>query len=159
MANCISHLSPGDSAPDFTTVNENGEKRTLTDYSGNKFVLYFYPRDNTPGCTTQACNLTENYSELKKNGIQVAGVSPDSEAKHLKFIAKFNICFELLADEDKSVHKAYGVWGSKKFMGKVFDGTHRTTFLIDENGIIIEVIAKPQVKDHTTEILNGFKLT
>ena len=159
MANCISHLSPGDSAPDFTTVNENGEKRTLADYSGNKFVLYFYPRDNTPGCTTQACNLTENYSELKKNGIQVAGVSPDSEAKHLKFIAKFNICFELLADEDKSVHKAYGVWGSKKFMGKVFDGTHRTTFLIDENGIIIEVIAKPQVKDHTTEILNGFKLT
>jgi len=159
MANCISHLSPGDSAPDFTTVNENGEKRTLADYDGNKFVLYFYPRDNTPGCTTQACNLTENYSELQKHGIQVAGVSPDSEAKHLKFIVKFNICFELFADEDKSVHKAYGVWGTKKFMGKVFDGTHRTTFLIDEKGVVVEVIAKPQVKDHTAEILEGFNLS
>ena len=158
MAKCISHLSVGDSAPDFNSVNQNGKSLCLADYKGSKFVLYFYPRDMTPGCTSQACNLTENFSELTSNGIKVVGVSPDTPEKHLKFIAKYDIAFDLLADEDKSVHKAFGVWGEKKFMGKVFDGTHRTTFLIDDNGVIVEIIAKPKVKEHTAEILLGFGL-
>lgn len=158
MAKCISHLSPGDKAPAFSSTNQNGEKRSSEDYSGKKLALYFYPRDNTPGCTSQACNLTENFDLLTSKGVTVVGVSPDSEAKHVKFIDKYSIAFDLLADEDKSVHEAFGVWGEKKFMGRVFDGTHRTTFLIDENSVIVDIIAKPKVKDHTTEVLAGFNL-
>jgi peroxiredoxin Q/BCP len=152
MAKCISHLSIGDAAPSFSSVNQDGKTLSLDSYSGSKLVLYFYPRDNTPGCTSQACNLTENFDSLTSKGIKVVGVSPDSEAKHLKFIAKYDIAFDLLADEDKSVHKAFGVWGEKKFMGKVFDGTHRTTFLIDEKGVIVGIIDKPQVKEHSAEV-------
>ncbi|PCJ81335.1 MAG: thioredoxin-dependent thiol peroxidase [Bacteroidetes bacterium] len=152
----MSPLQVGDQAPEFSSHDQSGVSRSLSDYSGTKLVLYFYPKDNTPGCTTQACNLTENFSELTKHGIKILGVSPDSEAKHLKFIAKFDIAFDLLADEDKSVHKAFGVWGEKKFMGKVFDGTHRTTFLIDENGKIVTIISKPNCKDHAAEVLAGF---
>ena len=158
MAKCISHLNPGDKAPAFSSVNQNGEKRSLEDYSGKKLALYFYPRDNTPGCTAQACNLTENFDLLTKSGITVVGVSPDSEAKHIKFIDKYSIAFDLLADEDKSLHNAFGVWGEKKFMGKVFDGTHRTTFLIGEDGNIVDIIAKPKTKDHASEVLAGFGL-
>ncbi len=158
MTKCISPLSVGDLAPDFSSTDSTGTKRSLSEFSGSKLALYFYPKDNTPGCTSQACNLTENYSELSKHGIKILGVSPDSEAKHIKFIKKYNIAFELLADEDKSVHQAYGVWAEKKFMGKVFDGTHRTTFLIDENSKIVEIIAKPTCKDHASEIISGFKL-
>lgn len=156
MAKSISHLNPGDKAPAFSSINQNGEKRSMENYAGKKLALYFYPRDNTPGCTAQACNLTENFDLLTKNGISVVGVSPDSEAKHLKFIAKYNIAFDLLADENKSVHNAFGVWGEKKFMGKVFDGTHRTTFLINEDGDIVDIIAKPKTKDHAAEVLAGF---
>jgi peroxiredoxin Q/BCP len=159
MTKCISPLNVGDLAPDFSSKDSTGMTRSLSEFSGSKLALYFYPRDNTPGCTSQACNLTENYSELSKHGIKVLGVSPDSEAKHIKFINKYDITFELLADEDKSVHMAYGVWGEKKFMGKIFDGTHRTTFLIDENAKIVEIIAKPQCKDHAAEILAGFNLS
>jgi peroxiredoxin Q/BCP len=158
MAKCISPLSVGDVAPDFKSKDSSGTTRSLSEFSGSKLALYFYPRDNTPGCTSQACNLTENYSELSKQGIKILGVSPDSEAKHIKFIDKYDIAFELLADEDKSVHLAYGVWAEKKFMGKVFDGTHRTTFLIDENSKIVEIIAKPTCKDHASEILEGFNI-
>tara|TARA_B110000858_G_C17577880_1_gene369878 strand:- start:141 stop:617 length:477 start_codon:yes stop_codon:yes gene_type:complete len=158
MAKCISPLSVGDVAPDFKSKDSSGTTRSLSEFSGSKLALYFYPRDNTPGCTSQACNLTENYSELSKHGIKILGVSPDSAAKHIKFIDKYDIAFELLADEDKSVHLAYGVWAEKKFMGKVFDGTHRTTFLIDENSKIIEIIAKPTCKDHASEILEGFNI-
>tara|TARA_B100000780_G_scaffold165187_2_gene115512 strand:- start:356 stop:832 length:477 start_codon:yes stop_codon:yes gene_type:complete len=158
MTKCISPLSVGDVAPDFSSTDSTGTNRSLSEFSGSKLALYFYPKDNTPGCTSQACNLTENYSELSKHGIKIVGVSPDSEAKHIKFIKKYNIAFELLADEDKSVHQAYGVWAEKKFMGKVFDGTHRTTFLIDENSKIVEIIAKPTCKDHASEIISGFKL-
>lgn len=158
MTKCISPLSVGDLAPDFSSTDSTGTKRSLSEFSGSKLALYFYPKDNTPGCTSQACNLTENYSELSKHGIKILGVSPDSEAKHIKFIKKYNIAFELLADEDKSVHQAYGVWAEKKFMGKIFDGTHRTTFLIDENSKIVEIIAKPTCKDHASEIISGFKL-
>jgi thioredoxin-dependent peroxiredoxin len=159
MTKCISPLSVGDLAPDFSSKDSTGTTRSMSEFSGSKLALYFYPRDNTPGCTSQACNLTENYSELSKHGIKILGVSPDSEAKHIKFIHKYDIAFELLADEDKSVHMAYGVWGEKKFMGKIFDGTHRTTFLIDENAKIVEIIAKPQCKDHAAEILAGFNLS
>ena len=158
MAKCISHLSPGDKAPDFNSVNQDGKSLSLSDYKGSKFVLYFYPRDMTPGCTSQACNLTEHFEELTSKGIKIVGVSPDTQEKHLKFIAKHDIAFDLLSDEDKSVHKAFGVWGEKKFMGKVYDGTHRTTFLINEDGVIVEIIAKPKVKEHNTEILVGFGL-
>ena len=158
MAKCISHLSPGDTAPDFNSVNQDGKSLSLSDYKGSKFVLYFYPRDMTPGCTSQACNLTEHFEELTSKGIKIVGVSPDTQEKHLKFIAKHDIAFDLLSDEDKSVHKAFGVWGEKKFMGKVYDGTHRTTFLINEDGVIVEIIAKPKVKEHNTEILVGFGL-
>ena len=158
MAKCISHLSPGDTAPDFNSVNQDGTSLSLADYKGSKFVIYFYPRDMTPGCTSQACNLTENFDDLTAKGIKILGVSPDTPQKHLKFIAKYNIAFDLLADEDKSVHRAFGVWGEKKFMGKIFDGTHRTTFLIDESGTIVDIIAKPKVKDHSSEILAGFNI-
>jgi len=158
MAKCISHLSPGDTAPDFNSVNQDGKSLRLSDYKGSKFVLYFYPRDMTPGCTTQACNLTEHFDDLTSKGIKIVGVSPDTPEKHLKFIAKYDIAFNLLADEDKSVHKAFGVWGEKKFMGKVYDGTHRTTFLINEDGVIVDIIAKPKVKEHNAEILVGFGL-
>ena len=159
MAKCISHLSVGDTAPDFTSVNQDGKTLSLADYKGSKFVIYFYPRDMTPGCTSQACNLTENFDELSAHGIKILGVSPDTPKKHLKFIAKYNIAFDLLADEDKSVHNAFGVWGEKKFMGKIFDGTHRTTFLVDENLKIVEIIAKPKVKDHANEVISGFGIS
>ena len=159
MAKCISHLSVGDTAPDFTSVNQDGKTLSLADYKGSKFVIYFYPRDMTPGCTSQACNLTENFDDLSAHGIKILGVSPDTPEKHLKFIAKYNIAFDLLADEDKSVHNAFGVWGEKKFMGKVFDGTHRTTFLVDENLNIVDIIAKPKVKDHAHEVLSGFGIS
>ena len=159
MAKCISHLSVGDTAPDFTSVNQDGKTLSLADYKGSKFVIYFYPRDMTPGCTSQACNLTENFDDLSAHGIKILGVSPDTPDKHLKFIAKYNIAFDLLADEDKSVHNAFGVWGEKKFMGKVFDGTHRTTFLVDENLKIVDIIAKPKVKDHANEVLSGFGIS
>lgn len=159
MAKCISHLSVGDTAPDFTSVNQDGKTLSLADYKGSKFVIYFYPRDMTPGCTSQACNLTENFNDLSAHGIKILGVSPDTPEKHLKFIAKYNIAFDLLADEDKSVHNAFGVWGEKKFMGKVFDGTHRTTFLVDENLKIVDIIAKPKVKDHANEVLSGFGIS
>ena len=159
MVKCISHLSVGDTAPDFTSVNQDGKTLSLADYKGSKFVIYFYPRDMTPGCTSQACNLTENFNDLSAHGIKILGVSPDTPEKHLKFIAKYNIAFDLLADEDKSVHNAFGVWGEKKFMGKVFDGTHRTTFLVDENLKIVDIIAKPKVKDHANEVLSGFGIS
>ena len=159
MAKCISHLSVGDTAPDFTSVNQDGKTLSLANYKGSKFVIYFYPRDMTPGCTSQACNLTENFDDLSAHGIKILGVSPDTPEKHLKFIAKYNIAFDLLADEDKSVHNAFGVWGEKKFMGKVFDGTHRTTFLVDENLKIVDIIAKPKVKDHANEVLSGFGIS
>ena len=159
MAKCISHLSVGDTAPDFTSVNQDGKTLSLADYKGSKFVIYFYPRDMTPGCTSQACNLTENFDDLSAHGIKILGVSPDTPEKHLKFIAKYNIAFDLLADEDKSVHNAFGVWGKKKFMGKVFDGTHRTTFLVDENLKIVDIIAKPKVRDHANEVLSGFGIS
>jgi peroxiredoxin Q/BCP len=148
-------LKAGDKAPDFNAIDEKGETKKLNDYTGKKLVLYFYPKDMTPGCTTESCNLRDNYKLLLEQGYEVLGVSADSAERHQKFIAKYDLPFSLLADEDKTVINAYGVWGPKKFMGREFDGIHRTTFVIDENGIIEEVIAKVKTKEHAEQILKG----
>ena len=146
-------LKAGDKAPDFSGLNEKNETISLNDFKGKKLVLYFYPKDMTPGCTTQSCNLRDNYDTLLKQGYEVLGVSADSTKRHIKFIEKYDLPFSLLADEDHTVLNAYGVWGLKKFMGKEYDGIHRTTFVIDENGIIIEVIGKVKTKEHAEQIL------
>lgn len=158
MTQTASPLVAGNTAPAFQTTIQDGRARSLTDYNGSKLVLYFYPRDMTPGCTAQACNLTENHSRLHEADIRILGVSPDPASKHLKFISKYNIPFDLACDEDLSLHQAFGVWGLKKFMGKEYEGTHRTTFLIDERGKIVDVILKPKTKDHAAEVLAGFGL-
>lgn len=149
----MKHLKIGDKAPDFNTTNQDGEAISLRDFKGKKVVLYFYPKDNTPGCTTQACNLTDNYEMLLKKGYEVLGVSADSAKSHKKFIEKFNLPFSLLMDEDKKIINDYGVWGEKKFMGRIYDGIHRMTFIIDEEGIIADIIEKVKTKDHTAQIL------
>ncbi|MDA0946126.1 MAG: thioredoxin-dependent thiol peroxidase [Bacteroidetes bacterium] len=154
MATSISPLKPGDTAPAFSAPDQHGNIRTLQEFQGKKLVLYFYPKDNTPGCTSQACNLNDNLDALARAGYIVLGVSPDSAKSHHKFIDKFSLKFDLLCDEDKAVHNAYGVWGLKKFMGREYDGTHRTTFVIDEEGRVERVVAKPQVKAHAEEILH-----
>lgn len=154
MAKTISPLRVGDQAPSFSVEDQKGNIRTLEEFKGSKLVLYFYPKDNTPGCTTQACNLNDNFAQLANEGYTILGVSKDPAKSHLKFIEKFDLQFDLLCDEDLSVHNAYGVWGLKKFMGREYDGTHRTTFVIDERGVLEQVIAKPKVKAHAEEILD-----
>ena len=149
----MTHLQPGDKAPNFKGVDENGKAVALKDFKGKKLILFFYPKDNTPTCTVEACNLRDNYKELKKKGFAILGVSPDSEKKHQNFINKFDLPFPLLADTDLETIKAYDVWGPKKFMGKEFDGLHRTTFVISEKGKIEQVIRKVKSKDHAAQIL------
>lgn len=152
----MTNLSKGDRAPSFNAKDQNGNEVKLEDYSGKKVVLYFYPKDMTPGCTNQACNLRDNFETLKKEGIEVLGVSPDDEKRHQKFIDKHDLPFTLIADPDKEVINAYGIWGPKKFMGKEYDGVHRTTFLINEEGKIHDIIKKPKTKAHAEEILELF---
>lgn len=146
-------LKKGDKAPDFSGKDENGNNISLSDYKGKRVILFFYPKDMTPGCTAEACNLGENYSELQSKGFDVLGVSADSEARHQKFIGKYNLPYRLLADTELEVIKAYGVWGLKKFMGKEYDGIHRTTFIIGTDGNLESVITKVKTKDHTSQIL------
>lgn len=146
-------LKAGDKAPDFSGINQEGKKIGLGDFSGKKLILYFYPKDNTPGCTAQSCNLNENYSDWLSRGYEVVGVSPDSVESHLKFRDKYELKFNLIADTEKEILKAYGVWGEKRMYGKKYMGVLRTTFVIDENGIIREVIEKVKTKDHTNQIL------
>lgn len=146
-------LSVGDLAPDFTSTNQTGETVKLSDFRGKKVILYFYPKDNTPGCTAESCNLRDNYEELLKQGYIVLGVSSDSEKSHQKFIDKHELPFDLIADTDKSVHEAFGTWGEKSMYGRKYMGTFRTTFVIDEEGKIAEVIEKVKTKDHTAQIL------
>ena len=153
----MTSLNVGDKAPNFVALNEFGKSTSLSDYLGKKVVLYFYPKDMTPGCTAESCNLGENYSLLQENGFIVLGVSPDSTNSHQKFIDKYNLPFSLIADEDKAVIKAFGVWGPKKFMGKEYDGVHRTTFIIDEDGVIEKVFSNVKTKDHTNQILESYK--
>ena len=152
----MTSLNVGDKAPDFVALNEFGQSTSLSDFLGKKVILYFYPKDMTPGCTAESCNLGENYSLLQENGFIVLGVSPDSSKSHQKFIDKYNLPFSLIADEDKAVIKAFGVWGPKKFMGKEYDGVHRTTFVIDEYGVIEKVFSKVKTKDHTNQILESY---
>ena len=143
----------GDKAPEINSIDQNGEKITLKQFLGKKIILYFYPKDMTPGCTAQSCNLRDNYQELSDNGFVVLGCSADSLERHQKFIEKYDLPFPLISDESKEVLNAYGVWGLKKFMGKEYMGIMRTTFVIDENGIIEDIITKVKTKDHTQQIL------
>tara|TARA_B100000780_G_C21104691_1_gene446014 strand:+ start:802 stop:1263 length:462 start_codon:yes stop_codon:yes gene_type:complete len=152
----MTRLQIGDKAPDFRALNEHGNPVSLTDYKGKKVILYFYPKDMTPGCTAESCNLGENYALLKEKGFEIIGVSPDPAKRHLKFIEKYKLPFTLLADEDRTVLEAYNVWGLKKFMGKEYDGVHRTTFVIDEKGIIEKIFLKVKTKDHTNQILESY---
>jgi len=146
-------LKVNDKAPDFEAKNQNGEIIKLSDYKGKKVILYFYPQDNTPTCTTEACNFRDNHSKLQKKGYTVIGVSPDSERKHQNFINKFELPFTLISDKDLTVANAYGVWGPKKFMGKTSDAIHRETFVIDEEGNIEKVIEKVVSKKATDQVL------
>lgn len=152
----MTRLLVGDKAPDFSALNEHGEIISLADYVGRKVILYFYPKDMTPGCTAESCNLGDNYSLLQDKGFEIIGVSPDPSKRHLKFIEKYSLPFTLLADEDKIVLNAYNVWGLKKFMGKEYDGVHRTTFVIDDKGIIEKIFLKVKTKDHTNQILESY---
>jgi peroxiredoxin Q/BCP len=146
-------LQAGDKAPAFKARNENGETVSLADYKGKKLVLYFYPKDDTPGCTAEACDLRDNYKLFQKQGYEILGVSPDNEAKHQKFIAKHELPFSLLADTDNVVATAYGTWGEKSMYGKKYMGILRTTFVIDEKGKIEKVIEKVDTKKHTAQLL------
>ncbi|TYA71846.1 thioredoxin-dependent thiol peroxidase [Seonamhaeicola marinus] len=146
-------LKIGDKAPSFTSKDQDGNLVSLEDYKGKKLVLFFYPKASTPGCTVEACNLRDNYDRFKSLGYEILGVSADSAKRQTNFKNKYEFQYPLLADEDKEVINAYGVWGPKKFMGREFDGIHRTTFVIDENGLIEDVIAKVKTKIHTDQIL------
>jgi peroxiredoxin Q/BCP len=146
-------LEPGDKAPDFQGTDQHGNTISLSDFKGKKLILYFYPKDNTPGCTSEACDMRDNYNMWLNKGYAVVGVSKDSTASHEKFADKYDLPFPLIADEDKSIIKKYGVWGIKNLYGKKTEGTKRTTFVIDENGTIEQVFRKVKSKDHTNQIL------
>tara|TARA_B100000401_G_scaffold394362_1_gene302701 strand:- start:809 stop:1258 length:450 start_codon:yes stop_codon:yes gene_type:complete len=149
----MNNLKIGDKAPEIKGIDQNGDKITLDQYKGKKVVLYFYPKDMTPGCTAQACDLSDNYNDLIKKGYDVLGVSCDSVKRHQKFIEKYNLPFNLISDEDQQVVNNYGVWQLKKFMGREYMGIVRTTFIIDEKGIIEDIITKVNTKQHTSQIL------
>jgi peroxiredoxin Q/BCP len=140
-------------APDFNAIDQNGETVSLSALKGNKVILYFYPKDDTPGCTQEACNLRDNYHDLLDKGFRIIGVSADNVKSHLKFTEKYNLPFPLIPDIDKSIIKAYGVWGLKKFLGKEYFGILRTTFVITEDGTIQKIFTKVETKDHTQQIL------
>ncbi|GAB3204197.1 peroxiredoxin Q/BCP [Pontibacter aydingkolensis] len=147
-------LNIGDKAPAFEGKDQHGNTIKLSDYSGKKVVLYFYPKDNTPGCTAQSCNLRDNYSELQQQGYEVIGISIDSEKSHQNFINKFELPFTLIADTDKKIVEQYGVWQEKSMYGRKYMGTMRYTFVIDENGTIQDIITKVKTSDHAKQILN-----
>ncbi|KAF0242531.1 MAG: thioredoxin-dependent thiol peroxidase [Sediminibacterium sp.] len=150
-------LKEGSKAPAFKAVDQDGKTVSLADFKGKKVILYFYPKDDTPGCTAQACNLKDNYKALLKKGFEIVGVSVDSVKSHKKFQEKFELPFPLVSDEDKKIVDKYNLWGEKKFMGRTYMGTTRTTFLIDEAGIIKKIIAKPDTKNHTEEIIAAWE--
>lgn len=147
--------SVGSKAPEFSLLDENGAPRRLSDFRGKPVVLYFYPKDDTPGCTTEACGFRDDYSAYEKAGVVILGVSPDTPQKHTKFKSKYNLPFTLLADSDHKVCEQYGVWGRKKFMGREYDGVFRTTFLIDAQGVILKVFEKVKPEHHSQEILQA----
>ena len=151
----MTNLKAGDKAPEIHGTDENGQPLSLKDFAGKKLILYFYPADNTPTCTTESCNLRDNFDDLKKKGYTVLGVSPDSAKKHQNFIKKFDLPFPLLVDDEMKTIKDYGVWGMKKTFGKEYMGLMRTTFVIDEKGTIEQVITKVTSKRHSEQILEG----
>ena len=146
-------LKKGDKAPEFEGIDQNGNSIRLKDFLGKKVVLFFYPKASTPGCTAEACDLQDNIERFTANNYEVIGVSADSQKRQLNFAVKNNLQYTLIADEDKKIINAYGVWGPKKFMGRTFDGIHRTTFVIDEKGTIEDIILKVKTKEHTGQIL------
>ena len=146
-------LKVGDKAPEFQVLNQNENLVKNSDLKGRAYILFFYPRASTPGCTTEACSLNDKFSELRKKGFEIFGVSEDTPAKQMKFKEKYGFTYDLLADTEHQLIDAYGVWGPKKFMGKEYDGLHRTTFIVDANGIISHVISKVRTKDHADQIL------
>ncbi len=153
----MSILKPGDKAPSFTTKNQHGETVSLADFIGKKVILYFYPKDNTPGCTTEACNFRDNYQSLQQDGFEVIGVSIDSEQSHQKFISKFELPFTLLSDQDHQIEEAYGVWAEKNNYGKKYMGTVRTTFIIDEQGLISHIIRKVDNQHSSDQVRELFQ--
>ena len=150
----MNSLKEGDLAPNFSATDQNGNQIKLSDFSGKKLILYFYPKDDTPGCTKEACNLRDNYQELKNNDFEVIGVSADNSAKHLKFIDKYELPFSLIADTEKTVINAYQCWGLKKFMGREYDGILRKTFVI-ENNTIVKLFEKVKTADHFQQIMEA----
>ncbi len=154
----MAKLNMGDKAPSFEGLNQNGEKVSLEDFAGKQLILYFYPKDDTPGCTAEACNLNDNYNSWLNKGYEVVGVSPDSVKSHKKFSEKFNLRFNLIADTDKKILQDYGAWGEKSMYGKKYMGVLRTTFLIDEKGIIREIFEKVETKDHSNQILKTINI-
>ncbi|MDA3878858.1 MAG: thioredoxin-dependent thiol peroxidase [Prolixibacteraceae bacterium] len=150
----MSKLEIGNAAPDFKGINQNSEQISLSEYKGKKVILYFYPKDNTPGCTSEACDLNDNYEMWLSKGYEVIGVSPDSVASHKRFAEKYNLSFNLIADTEKEILQQYGAWGEKKMYGKINMGVLRTTFIIDEEGRIADVFEKVKTKEHTNQILS-----
>lgn len=146
-------LKKGDKVPNFEVNDQDGNPISLSDYKGKRLIVFFYPKASTPGCTAEACNLRDNYKELQSQGYEILGVSADSEKRQTNFKNKYEFPFPLLADEDKQVINAFGVWGEKKFMGKTYDGIHRKTFIIDQKGVVERVIDKVKTKDHAAQIL------
>ena len=155
--NNMSELTVGAKAPEFSAKDQNGQAIQLSDFKGKKVILYFYPKDNTPGCTAEACNLKDNYASLTKKGFAVIGVSADSEKSHQGFIEKYELPFKLIADTDKQVLKLYGAWGEKKMYGKSYEGIIRKTFIISETGVIEHIFEKVDTKNHTDQILKALE--
>ncbi len=153
MSKALNLPEKGSKAPEFTAIDHEGKEISLSDYRGKKVILYFYPKDLTPGCTNEACDFRDNYDSLRSDGYEVIGVSADGVKSHQKFIDKHDLPFTLIADTDKAIIEKYGVWGEKKFMGKVYDGIHRITFVIDEEGKIAEVIEKVKTKTPTEQVM------
>jgi peroxiredoxin Q/BCP len=151
-------LKEGMPAPAFQGVDQNGETVSLDQFKGKKVVLYFYPKDNTPGCTAEACNLRDNFEQFQKQGFEIIGVSPDSEKSHQNFIARHELPFRLLSDPGKEILKAYGAWGEKKMYGKTYEGVLRSTFIIDEEGNIEKIFKKVKTKDHTNQIFTELNI-
>ncbi len=153
----MTKLNIGDKAPDFNGLNQNGDSVRLEDFKGTKLILYFYPKDNTPGCNAEACNLRDNHEMWLSKGYKVLGVSPDKQESHQKFIAKFDLPFPLISDTEKEIIKAYGAWGPKKLYGREYEGLLRSTFVISEDGKIEQIFMKVKTKDHTNQILETLK--
>lgn len=153
----MTHLNIGDSVPNFKGNIEDGTEVNSENLTGQKYILFFYPKDDSPGCTREACNLRDNYRWFEKNGFKIFGVSPDNEKKHQKFIDKYEFQYSLIADPEKEIIKAFGIWGPKKFMGRQFDGVHRTTFVIGDDGKIVEIIKKVKTKEHAEQLKEALK--